>query len=286
MLSKIIIILTILGIVFRFTTSTEVHRIINGNYASAKQLPYQVFFDKLDLSNLHVPLKWTPFCGGTIISEKTILTAAHCLDDPNIYAVKIYFGAVNILNETEVGQRRLVVKRDNFVVHEQYDKHLMANDIALIKLPITLLFDDYIRAARLPNTIEQYKVSEATVSGWGYVNVSPENNNFIPTSDPKLKYFNTLILSDEECQLWTTKLGPTYSATLLCTAPGENTACRGDSGGPLVVRHYSNFVLLGITSYNFGICESHYPTVYTKVTSYLYWIHDNSGGYIHAIPYA
>ncbi|KAH8364769.1 hypothetical protein KR084_011377 [Drosophila pseudotakahashii] len=270
--SKIIIFLTFLGIVLQFTTSSEVHRIINGNYASAKQLPYQVFFDILDLSNLNVPLKWTPFCGGTIISVKAILTAAHCLDDPKIYAVKIYFGAVNKLDETEVGQRRLVVKKDNFVLHEQYDKHLMVNDIALINLPITLLFDDYIRAAYLPYTMEQYDVSKATVSGWGYVNGKK-------SLYPKLKYFNTPILSDEECQLWTTKLGSTYSAALLCTAPGENTACKGDSGGPLVIRHDSKFVLLGVASYGNSICELHYPTVYTKVTSYLPWIYANSGGY-------
>lgn len=54
---------------------TRPQRIINGSKAKAQQFPYQVFFDVLNNS------KWIPQCGGVIISERTVLTAAHCFED-------------------------------------------------------------------------------------------------------------------------------------------------------------------------------------------------------------
>ncbi|XP_050742235.1 chymotrypsin-like [Drosophila biarmipes] len=286
MMSKVIVGLTIFVTFLRFSLSSGNYRIVNGNYASAKQFPYQIFFDTLDLSNLSAPIKWQPTCGGTIISKRVILTAAHCLDNPNIYAIKIYFGAVNKSDDKEVGQQRLTVRRDHFVIHEKYISYvpykpaLVVNDVALIKLPIALLFDDYIRPAQLPDPKMQYEGGEVTVSGWGAEHVFSKEYKL----GTNLKYFNAPLLSNGECQNRHVRYygGIVFPSTLLCLAPGENMMCSGDSGGPLVIKHESNYVLLGVASYIMYTdipCTPHYPAVYNRVTSYLKWIHDNAGSH-------
>ncbi|XP_039487777.2 chymotrypsin BII-like isoform X2 [Drosophila santomea] len=187
------------------------------------------------------------------------------------YAVKIYFGALNLSDVTEVGQQILVVKRDHFVIHNEWDRNLSVNDIAMIKLPISLILNDYIKAVQLPNPEVQYQFSEAISSGWG--NIDDKGN-----MDPKLKYYNPQIVSDSKCEHWyKSSIAPVFPASFICIAPNENRLCNGDSGGPLVIRQESNFVLLGITSFTFDKCLPSYPTFFTRVSSYLTWIRENAG---------
>ncbi|XP_039149648.1 brachyurin-like [Drosophila simulans] len=274
MQSKIIISLTCLAFLFPFVFTNKLHRIINGHYAASKQFPYQTFLMQLNLGYIQEYIQWHPLCGGALISEKCVLTAAHCLDNPDIYAVKIYFGAVKIDDVTDVGQQRLVVKRDHFVIHQEWNSITLANDIALIKLPFSILFDDYIKPIQLPNQTFQYQFSEATTSGWGFV----KDTDTFPEFDKNLKYFNAQILSDLECKrAYILQKKSAFPASLICIAPGKNMVCKGDSGGPLVIKHESNFVLLGLTSFMLDkLCDSGFPSFFTRVSSYLNWIRDNA----------
>lgn len=86
--------------------------------------------------------------------------------------MKIYFGAVDKSNNSEVGQQQLVVRRPNIVIHSDYDSSDYTeffNNIALIKLPIDVAFDEYIRPAKLPQPDISYDSSEAIASGWGAI---------------------------------------------------------------------------------------------------------------------
>ncbi|KAH8234907.1 hypothetical protein KR032_005220 [Drosophila birchii] len=261
----------LLGAHFGLSFPNEYQRIINGKLADAKEFPYQVFYDVLDLSNLQMPIKWKPKCGGTLISKRIILTAAHCFDNPNIYAIKIYFGAVNRSNNSEIGQQQLVVKRANVVVHEDYDASFL-NDIAIIKFPVDIAFDEYIKPAKLPQADIVYS-NEAFASGWGAI-----ETNGTEIYDPKLRHSNLTILSHAECKK---RLKRHFLvSSKICVAPSENPTCMGDSGGPLAVKHDKDIVLLGITSY--GItrnCTNEFPEVFTRVASYLNWIHENAGAH-------
>ncbi|XP_026833932.1 chymotrypsin BI-like [Drosophila erecta] len=169
-----------------------------------------------------------------------------------IYAVKIYFGAVNVSDVGEAGQQRLVVKRDHFIIHNEWNSNLFANDIAMIKLPMSLIFDDYIKAVQLPKPRLQYEFSEATISGWGHL-----NGNW----DPSLKYHNAPILPDRDCErIFKSIITSAVPSSLICIATDEHSPCKGDSGGPLVIWHESNFVLLGIASFITNpVCQPDYP---------------------------
>ncbi|KAH8342371.1 hypothetical protein KR059_003658 [Drosophila kikkawai] len=262
--------LLLLGAHFGFSFSNEHGRIINGDLAVTKQFPYQVFYDVLDLTNLQNPIEWEPYCGGTLISKRTILTAAHCFRKPNIHAIKIYFGAVDISNKDEINQHRLVVKRSNVVVHQEYNKFKEYNDIALIRLPVDVAFDEYIKPAKLPQPGEVYP-SEAIASGWEAIKDSGK-----PIYDPKLRYLRFQILSHAECK--EQLRGNFLVSSRICLEPSENSSCIGDSAGPLVVRHNGDSVLLGLSS-NVATknCAEKSPANYTRVASYLDWIHENAG---------
>ncbi|XP_034105980.1 chymotrypsin-2-like [Drosophila albomicans] len=232
-------------------------RIVEGFNADPKQFPYQVYL--MILKDSH------PFtaCGGVIISNRIVLTAGHCIPT-KFNAVKINFGTVDISNKMEVGQQQLIVKAKNVFVHPEYELNNKPNDIALIKLPADLLFDEYIQPAKLPDANELYENESAVVSGWGTTSYNgPQPNH--------LQYYNVTVYSNEECK---NKLVPDiFPSSYICLKPSQSSPCYGDSGGPLAIRNEDgSHTLLGLTSFGSETCEFNSPPIYTRVSSYLQWI--------------
>ncbi|KAH8324031.1 hypothetical protein KR074_007578, partial [Drosophila pseudoananassae] len=268
--------LLILGVIsfaflVKIATSNEFHRIIDGYKASEKQFPYQVYYDALDFTNLEKLSYWSYKCGGTLVSKRIILTAAHCLDGPNIYAVRIFFGALYSNGTFKPGKKRLIVKRKDIVIHEDWEPQALYNDIALIKLPIDVNFNEYIQPAKLPSPTATYIGSEATASGWGSSRFEEQE----PV--PYLKYANVSIISTDQC--YKAILGNSskiFPSSYICIGQSNHSSCHGDSGGPLIVHNDPDSVLVGIASFVRG-CLVNYPVVYTRVSSYLDWIRKNAG---------
>ncbi|KAH8390684.1 hypothetical protein KR215_010135 [Drosophila sulfurigaster] len=232
-------------------------RIVKGFNADPKQFPYQVYFTNLVDSHL------SGGCGGVIISNRIVLTAGHCLSR-KFDAVEMYFGTVDRSNKREVGQQRLIIKSTNIVVHQDYQARPYLNDIALIRLPADLLFDEYIQPAKLPDANELYENESAVVSGWGQTSYNgPQPNH--------LQYYNVTVYSNEECK---NKLVPrVFPLSYICLKPSQSTPCFGDSGGPLAIRNDDgSHTLLGLTSFGITNCEKYSPVIYTRVSSFLQWI--------------
>ncbi|XP_060655180.1 chymotrypsin-2-like [Drosophila nasuta] len=244
------------------------NRIINGENAVPKQFPYQVYFEE------HINYDWEGNCGGVIISNRTVLTAAHCISD-SMDAFKIYFGTVDRTNIYETGQQRLIVKRKNIIVHQEYDPHEFPNDIALIRLPAEILFDEYIQPAKLPNPDKLYDNEVGVVSGWGEFD---RNSGNTPNY---LQYVTATIFPYEECKPLVHKYEGLHASfhptSYICSKPSQGCTCNGDSGGPLAIRNEDGTsTIVGLTSFGMdGNCDPNTPTIFTRVSSFLQWIKEN-----------
>ncbi|XP_034483657.1 serine protease 1-like [Drosophila innubila] len=238
-------------------------RITHGEKAREGQFPYQV---GLSL-NIGSSGAW---CGGTLISDRWIVTAAHCTD--NADSATVFVGAIDIKKE-EPGQQRIHVEKKDIIVHEHWDPSRLINDISLIKLPAKLEFNDRVRPATLPKKDGRYSTYEgekAIASGWGL------DSDKASAVSPVLLYVEMPIMKPSTCNTYWAGL-ITDDVICMSTKGGKST-CSGDSGGPLVHKDRDVNYLIGATSFGLSLgCEKGYPAVFTRITAYLDWIEKHSG---------
>ena len=131
------------------------------------------------------------FCGGSIISENYILTAAHCADDAGYFDVMA--GAHDVRASSE--PHRVEVTSYNGWTHPQWNEQDLSNDLALIELPSPLPMSDYITTSCLPSAGDVPSVGTmATVTGWG-----KPSDNAGGISDVLREVRDVPIMSNSDC---------------------------------------------------------------------------------------
>ncbi|KAK4328116.1 hypothetical protein Pmani_001438 [Petrolisthes manimaculis] len=244
---------------------TNEKRIVNGtDVKPAHKYPWQVGIRANNSKNY--------MCGGSIINNRYILTAAHCVTDDNGEQVSSYDLSVGIGDHisTFTEDDRDVTKAvgvEQIIVHHDYNSKTFNKDIALLKLvsPMLLRLYPEVGTICLPaNDDKTYENMYGTASGWGV----------IKNDGPQAEVLQEIMLKilDSNCKGFGTQL----TENQLCVLPEFGDTCQGDSGGPLVVFEGSHYTLVGITSFTFGKCYNiNHPTVFTRVSKFLQWIEDN-----------
>jgi secreted trypsin-like serine protease len=234
--------------------------IVGGEEARSNEFPWQVSLRR-KATNGH-------FCGGSIISNRWILTAAHCVDgeDPTRLAVVVGDHTRN----AAVNPSRVTLDVTKIVVNENYGPALSRNDIALLQTTQTIAFNENVAPVCAPDSALDYAYYKSQCSGWGtlvsggaccpqtlqYVTLNVTTNTFCDA------VYSTRITDDMVCA--SDNVGGT-----------QRDSCQGDSGGPLTIKEADGtFRLVGIVSWGIG-CASGYPGVYARVPYFNDWVTSN-----------
>ena len=234
-------------------------RIIGGQSADIVDFPHQVA-----LLGGTSSAYYQQFCGGSILSNYWVITAAHCVDDLRAGDLYVLAGT-DFLSVGNVSANRVRSVR----VHPGWNSNTSENDVALLQLRDPLRYSERIAPISLPS----FDMTEFTgvVSGWG--NMSTFGSSF----PQQLQAAYVDFVSDSSC---TEVYGASFdSGSMLCAGDAEflYDSCQGDSGGPLQVVVDGEWALAGIVSWGVGCASDPYPGVYTRVYSFESWIRATTG---------
>ncbi|XP_075768183.1 granzyme H-like [Pelodiscus sinensis] len=196
-------------------------------------------------------------CGGFLVAEDFVLTAAHCQGEE----VTVYLGAHNV-HQPEDTRQEITVQLQT--PHENYNKANLHNDIMLLQLKSNAELNSWVEIVKLPNVKEKVKpYTVCSIAGWGFT--STESSLYPDT----LQEVEVQVMPDAACPRKPVWLYGHYNPkTMMCV--GNPSYCRdsaqGDSGGPLVCDDTAQ----GIVSW--GPCKA--PGVHTKISAFLPWIND------------
>ncbi|KAL7648189.1 UNVERIFIED_CONTAM: hypothetical protein RMT77_000092 [Armadillidium vulgare] len=239
---------------------------------TSNKVPNEASFGEFPWQSIIFYQNYTFVCAATLVSNKFVITAAHCVDGIKPQDIKIRFGEWIVSNVEEVLP---YVDRNVYKIHihPEFNPKNVHKDLAVIELEAPVEFQYHINSVCIPNQgymVEPY--TQCFTSGWG-------KDSFEGSFQSTLKKIDLPFIEHEKCQnlLRRTRLGKYFrlDRSFNCAGGEENKdACYGDGGGPLVCKDKasSQYQLIGITSWGIGCGQKDIPGVYANVPEYSNWI--------------
>ncbi|XP_055536363.1 trypsin 5G1-like [Wyeomyia smithii] len=224
-------------------------RIVGGYDVNITDVPFQVSLN----------YGWGHTCGGSIISSRWVLTAAHCINSGSLTV------RVGSSRHAQGGRLVKVARKEK---HQKYNSNTIDYDFALLELSEDLELTDEIYPVDLPEQDEPVTDGACLqVSGWG-------NTQNAMRISKTLRAANVPAVNLEQCAKSYASFG-TITPRMLCAGfeEGGKDACQGDSGGPLV----AGGTLVGVVSWGLGCARPGYPGVYSRVGAVRDWVREVSG---------
>uniref|UniRef100_A0A3B3I9T8 Peptidase S1 domain-containing protein n=1 Tax=Oryzias latipes TaxID=8090 RepID=A0A3B3I9T8_ORYLA len=221
------------------------NRIVGGQNAPAGFWPWQVSLQ----TSSH-------FCGGSLINNQWVLTAAHCFPSRSASGVNVVLGLQSLQgsNPNRVSQTIATL-----IIHPNYNSKTEDNDIALL------------------HTF--YSGVNTWVTGWGNI-----GTNVSLPAPQTLQEVQIPIVGNRQCKCSYGASSITDNMVCAGLLEGGKDSCQGDSGGPLVIKQNNRWIQAGVVSFGIGCAEPNFPGVYTRVSQYQTWINtqitSNQPGFI------
>jgi len=240
---------------------TRSGRIVGGAVVSANSIPFQAGL------LMRINILFTGLCGGSIISNRAILTAAHC--PINTQNVQVILGAHNI-NNNEPTQHRQTVQPTGYRLHAQYNPSNLNNDIAILITPAPIPLNNFVSAiAWAPPTSGTFAGQIATSSGWGRISDGSS------ATSATLRSVENPVITNAVCAA-TFGTAVVIPSTICINTAGGRGTCNGDSGGPLTVGAGAARSLIGVVSFGAAAgCEQGHPAGFARTSSFDAWIRTN-----------
>ena len=228
------------------------NRIYGGSPVDIEEVPWAV---AVMFSNGNEST-WRVVCGGTVISSKMILSAAHCFP-PRINATMIKIAA----GSTYIPSPKQFLGVKQIHNHESYDSRSMQYDLSVLELNEPLVYSEKILPACLPTQDKPLRIlKECDVSGWGLTETGDTSQRVLHA---RINY-----LEDSKCE---SKFDDVDLDTMVCydSDRGSDT-CQGDSGASIICSTGTADITMGVSSYG-NTCGQ--GGVYARITPENYdWI--------------
>lgn len=242
-------------------------RIFRGTVSQRNQFPYYVFIENF------IEEEVVETCGGSVISNEWILTAAHCVQ--GALKIAIHFGVHETRNAAEPDRLIWIIKKPKVFIHPGYSSDDIIHDIALINLNKPIKFSQAIQPIKMATSLDlERQIDFETIAiGTGSFDSFEDYDNEVDTTSKYLNWISLKPIPNEQCK----EIFPIVMTTdaIFCAENGSGSVVFGDSGGPLIRKEDNQ--LIGVASFIHSKTSldgqgSILPQGFTSVAFYRSWI--------------